>query len=367
MNKALNSMLALSVVTLAGCSHNQSDGQRFIASEELLSPEQPELIHGEKWTNKDAINSQVVLDIFRKNHRERTGSSKTMRRDAHPKHHGCVKSSLVIDNSNLPENLKVGLFEKNAKYTSSIRFSNGNPDHTKEDGDADVRGFALKVDVDYPNYLQDIGVEGGENVHDFVFMNADSFFIPNSKKYRELMEYGVPKYMLHNPSTAWRLLGSLIKPGNPLDIDYHSSTPYRLGDTTMKMMFKSCRTKKSTKPWFANANYLGQRLEKSLSGKSSCFEMYVQPNKDKKINNIENAMVNWKTRKSPRIKVGVLNIPKQEGFRSKEEMKKCEDMTFNPWRAHNLNRPVGAVNRVRLDVYINQARMRHEYNGINQE
>jgi len=39
-------------------------------------------------------------------------------------------------------------------------------------------------------------------------------------------------------------------------------------------------------------------------------------------------------------------------------------MTFNPWRAPVENRPLGGVNRIRLEVYLNQSKLRHDHNGI---
>jgi hypothetical protein len=39
-------------------------------------------------------------------------------------------------------------------------------------------------------------------------------------------------------------------------------------------------------------------------------------------------------------------------------------MSFNPWRAPEENRPMGGVNRIRLEVYIKQAKMRQNYNRV---
>lgn len=47
------------------------------------------------------------------------------RRDAHAKHHGCVKGEFIVEN-NLSEEMKFGIFkEPGKKFTACIRFSNG--------------------------------------------------------------------------------------------------------------------------------------------------------------------------------------------------------------------------------------------------
>lgn len=351
-------------LTLISCSSNE------LRTPASVSVEQPAVEQGEIWTEKEAGNVATVARIFKETLIESTGDSPVMRRDAHPKHHGCVKADLKIDNKNLPKHLRVGLFENNKSYKSVVRFSNGDPDFKKHDAEADVRGMAVKlIDVPYQNYLQQIGVESGTSNHDFVFMNAEEFFIPNPEQYEKFMKstkgrFGVVGYLL----THWGTLGNILKArkkvGNPLEVNYASATPYKLGQTSMKMKFKSCLKTKSKVPKNGANDFLGRRLESSLSKGSSCFDFYVQPNRDPKKNDIENAMKKWDNKVSPFFRVGRLVVDKQKGFRSESRMKACENMTFNPWRAHPENRPMGGVNRVRLEVYLKQSELRHNHNGI---
>jgi catalase len=349
---------------LMSCSSNDI---RVPAS---VSVEQPPVEQGEIWTEKEASNVATVARVFKETLIESTGDSPLMRRDAHPKHHGCVKADLKISNTFLPKKLRVGLFENNKKYKTVVRFSNGDPDFTKHDADADVRGMAVKIlDVPYQNYLQQIGVESGRSDHDFVFMNAEEFFIPNPEQYEKFMKstkgrFGVVGYLL----THWGTLGNILKArkkvGNPLEVSYASATPYKLGSKSMKMKFKSCQKAVSKVPKNGANDFLGRRLESSLSKDAACFDFYVQINKDPKKNNIENAMKKWDKKKSPYYRVGRLTVDKQSGFRTASRMKACENMTFNPWRAHPENRPMGGVNRVRLEVYLKQSELRHNHNGI---
>ncbi len=329
---------------------------------------QPPVEQGEMWTQEEVKNVETIADIFRETLIDSTGNAKVMRRDAHPKAHGCVSADLKIDNTKLSEEFRVGLFKENLNHKAIIRFSNGDPDFKKHDADKDVRGMALKlVNVPYQNFLQEAGVESGTSNHDFVFMNATEFFIPNPKSYEKFMKstqgrFGVLSYLLFH----WKTLGSIFKArvavGNPLDLDYGSAVPYKLGKSTMKMKFKTCKVDKDAVPEDGANDFLGQNLESHLSQTSSCFDFYVQKNNDPKKNDIEDAMLKWEEKKSPYVKVGKLTINKQKGFRSKLKMKACEAMTFNPWRSHPENRPMGGVNRVRLEVYLNQFKLRSEHN-----
>jgi len=363
MNKKW-SIVLISILSLS--SYSQNIKKRTPAS---FSAIQPPVEQGEIWGDKEVQNVDAIADIFRETLIESTGNAKVMRRDAHPKAHGCVAADLQIDNTTLDEASRVGLFKDNKNHKAVIRFSNGDPDFTKHDGESDVRGMALKLlNVPYENFLQEAGVESGPSVHDFVFMNATEFFIPNPKAYEKFMKstqgrFGVLSYLIFHWNTLGNILKARVKVGNPLDLDYGSAVPYKLGNSTMKMKFKTCKDKKDKVPENGANDFLGQKLESHLSEQSSCFDFYVQKNNDPKENNIEDAMLKWEEKKSPYIKVGKLTVSKQSGFRSKSRMKACEDMTFNPWRAHSDNRPMGGVNRVRLEVYLKQFKLRQDYNS----
>jgi len=42
----------------------------------------------------------------------------------------------------------------------------------------------------------------------------------------------------------------------------------------------------------------------------------------------------------------------------------AENLSYSPWHALKEHEPVGAINRARLPVYEQMARLRHEMNGI---
>ena len=104
------------------------------------------------------------------------------RRDAHPKAHGCVKAQFKV-NKKLDPKLQAGIFQPGVGYDAIVRFSNGSPNASGDDGDGDTRGMAIKI----------LGVEGKKffsdpkypNSVDLIQISAPYFFINDSSGYTE--------------------------------------------------------------------------------------------------------------------------------------------------------------------------------------
>jgi catalase len=364
--------LLLILIFLISCDNNS----RTISSH-TVSEQQPPTEQGEVWSVKQMTEARIIQEEFKDRLLESTGDSPLMKRDAHPKHHGCVQAELQIDNKTLKPEHRVGLFSQNNKYKSMVRFSNGAPNHLKADIDRDVRGMSVKVfDVPYEHYLTMSGVESRQAIHDFVFMNSKEFFIKDPSHYGKFMEslkkgkgsvFSFAAVAILNPFDKFvSIIGKAfnMKVGNPLDINYHSATPYKLGPSSMKMKFVTCKKSKAPVSPANGSNFLSNKLRNYLDKEKTCFNFYVQVNNDTKKNNIEDSQLVWNEKKSPYIKVGTLQIPKQSKESILNRNVKCENVSFNPWRAPLENRPLGGINRVRLEVYIKQAKMRHGHNNI---
>lgn len=105
------------------------------------------------------------------------------RRDAHAKHHGCVKGEFIIEN-NLSDEMKFAILkEPGKKFTACIRFSNGSG-KPQPDSKGDARGMAIKL----------LGVSGEKlltdekNTQDFVMINHPVFFIRNLQDYIDFIQ-----------------------------------------------------------------------------------------------------------------------------------------------------------------------------------
>lgn len=66
-------------------------------------------------------------------------------RDAHAKAHGCYKARFIVNNSNLTESQKVGIFAESKAYNAYVRYSNNDHQPMKKDKGLDLRGMAIKL------------------------------------------------------------------------------------------------------------------------------------------------------------------------------------------------------------------------------
>lgn len=332
-----------------------------------MNSAQPKVELGESWNLEDQHHSNQILTIIEDSLDKSTNGGNLMKRDAHPKHHGCVQAHVTIDTSALPKDQQVGVFSKSApeKYDAWIRFSNGNPNADKADSDGDVRGMAMKL-MNVP------GSESGSQ--DFLMMNSKSFFIKDSKEYADFM-----KATEGNVSLLWFLAthsrtrqvihkAQGMKVGNPLHIDYFSATPYKLGNKIMKYSARTCTplASRDTVPKKPGHDFLKDRLAATLESSEACFDFYVQVSSNSAKTPLENPTVEWDETVAPFIKVARITIPKQTGVASPEQRRFCENLSFDPWHTLSEQRPLGAINRVRLQVYSAISKKRHEYNKMPQ-
>lgn len=326
---------------------------------------QPPVELGESWIPQDESNTEIITQMISAGLDKRTGSATTMKRDAHPKHHGCVMAQFETDSQALPPAQRVGVFSPNQPkiFQAWIRFSNGDPDPNKPDAEGDVRGMAIKL----------MNVQGSDSgSQDFLLMNSKSFFIRDTGEYIDLMEALEGKlsiiFFALTHSRFREVIGAVkaMKVGNPLDIDYFSATPYKLGNTAVKWSAKSCtpNSAKSTPPEDPSPNFLGERLAASLEKQGTCFEFQVQTQNPTAKMPIEDPTVEWSENQSRYITIAKIQIPQQQNIRSAEMTRFCENLSFNPWRTLPEQRPLGAINRVRLSTYKHISEKRHLYNNL---
>lgn len=296
---------------------------------------------------------------------EKEYASGTVKRDAHAKHHGCVTATFKVNNMNLDPRLKVGVFaENNKEYKAWIRFSNG---RSFNDTEADVRGMAIKLmNVSGQKLLKD---EATEQTQDFLMINNSAMFINDLNDYVALSQASasgnVPKFLITHPSTAYRIYKATShKIDSPLNSDYFSTTPYKLGDSSaIKFKVSPCGGAQNNSNYEKTPDYLRTAMSNSLSKKDSCFDFMVQTRKGSLSDMpIEDATVDWSPEKSPFVSVAKIFIPKQN-FTSKAQMDFCEDISYTPWHSLAEHKPLGSLNRVRKEVYTTISKFRHSKNN----
>jgi hypothetical protein len=290
-----------------------------------------------------------------------------MRRDAHTKTHGCVKAEFTVL-PDIPEAARLGLFKTPATYATWIRFSNAFSS-IASDQDIDVRGMAIKVmGVEGPKLLER---EQHEKTQDFLLINHNVFFSPDTKTYLEFSREYVKRestigYLLR--PDRWRQAATLYRAArgkmtNPLTSRYWSSVPFALGTAAIKYSAAPCGGTLTEGRLGSSANALREAMAAHLAAREACFDFMVQFQIDPVTMPVEDSSIEWDERVSPFIKVARIRIPPQT-FDSPLQMQYAENLSFTPWHSLPEHRPIGGVNRIRKSVYEQISTLRHTANRV---
>jgi Catalase len=291
------------------------------------------------------------------------------RRDAHAKHHGCVKAEFVVE-PNLPPELRVGVFREPRTYPAWVRFSNQDG-LAKPDIDKDIRGMAIKLmEVEGEKLLED---EKFERTQDFLLISHPVFVTKDVKEFAHLIEAmrrGVLRlgWFFLNPfdlhlRALCNLMASRRQCANPLEIRYWSTTPYQFGAGAVKYSARPHAAETALPPRPLPDDFLKEALKRSLAGGDFFFDFMVQFQKDPVRMPIEDPGALWSEKRSPFLKVATIRIPAQE-FDSAAQMAFGEDIAFTPWHSLPDHRPFGGINRARKEVYRAISEFRHRKNGV---
>ncbi|MBW4576624.1 MAG: catalase family protein [Aphanothece sp. CMT-3BRIN-NPC111] len=305
-------------------------------------------------------------------------------REQHPKQHGCVRAEFIVEdnlfeNPPLPESLqekgrskellKVGLFKESKTFPAWIRFSNATQ---KNDSKGGVHGMAIKLmEVEGNKELEE-----EKKTQDLVMIDYPVFFIRNIPDYVEFSEERekLPfplKFFLSKQ--RWRhelkILLSLLfrkKIGSPLEAQYWSTTPYKLGSIAIKFFVRPSTDTALDKLRSKGKDYLREAMVEHLTvkNKEARFDFYVQLQTDPAKMPVEDPTIEWKD--APEYKVATIKIPPQK-FDSREQMEFGENLSFTPWHCLSEHRPLGGMNRARKEVYLRTSILRHSENEVSRQ
>jgi hypothetical protein len=340
-----------------------------------------------------------------------------VKRDAHPKMHGCVQAILEVDEG-LPSELKVGVFDvagNSPPYLAWVRFSNAFK--IQHDLEYEARGMAVKLlgFQKHPQLLRDVC----DGTQDFLFATHDAFFLRDLDipRYREFAEAAATspgrvftffrKNGLFSGFVAMLRSAGAFGPAvsNPLAVTYYSQTPYKFGeDKAVKLRARPITP--DMKPplvgrlwWFVKAllangllaippkaraelwcdkylaprNYLRHALGRFLATRAATFRIEVQFQADGMP--IDDPTEPWSQLKSCFKPVATLTIPRQVFWpapgmpdnikdATARMMELGETMSFNPWHSLEEHEPLGGINLARKRIYNELSRFRHEKNKV---
>ena len=95
------------------------------------------------------------------------------------------------------------------------------------------------------------------------------------------------------------------------------------------------------------------------AAEEACFEFEVQVRTNPITMPIEDPTIEWDEHDAPFVQVARVTIPIQRP----EQGEACEILSYTPWHSLPEHRPLGGISRVRLDVYREVSKLRHELNG----
>lgn len=293
-----------------------------------------------------------------------------IRRDQHPKAHGCARAVFTVLDG-LPEGLRHGLFRAPRSYDAWVRFSSSSPLMTP-DTRRDAHGMAIKVlGVSGPKVLGD---ERDAQTQDFVLANSDVFFVRTAKDYAEFARalaggkllsfffgWNPLRCRLREMSNMLTAVGKRVN--NPLQTGYWSQTPYRLGAGAVKYAARPVSAAQDPAPGAPGPDFLKQALTTTLLREEVVFDFMVQTQADPVRMPVEDPTVAWDERVSPFRCVATLRFPVQE-CDTPERHTFAENLSFSPWHSLTEHRPLGGTNRIRRQVYAMISGIRRARNGV---
>lgn len=307
-------------------------------------------------TNEAANIARVKAAVQANLERHYANAPMTLR-DTHSKTHGCAKASFSV-NADIPEKFKVGLFSKPATYKTWVRFANGRGS-VEADSVEDTRSMSIKL----------IGVGGPRlpaatesKTQDIITQNTPLFFIRSIEQYADFFEHaakgdGAIKLWFLNPlhlheALTLKQMAATI-PGSLLEEKYWSGSAFQLGipprHIAVKYVLIPCAAGTVKAPQVLPAGYYRSELVSHIAKQEACWNFALQEQTSKSMP-IDDLTFAWSEQESPPVVVGKLTMPVQsidapgqDGF--------CENLSFSPWNAKVEHQPIGALNRLRKEVY----------------
>ncbi|HEY9845978.1 MAG TPA: catalase family protein [Candidatus Caenarcaniphilales bacterium] len=344
---------------------------RYSDDVEVKQPDEDRLIR--ETLNSVARMGQKVFDKHRH-----------AMRGAHAKGHGGLKGELKIYD-NLPASLAQGLFREPRTYPVMIRFSTA-PGDIMPDGMSAFRGMAIKV----------IGVEGlklfssepDALTQDFLMINRPVFPAGNVARYlneqvlQEKVVVSAPKEAQQLLTTALRTvnavtkkvgidlyptaLGLTLPETHILGETYYTSAALRYGDYIAKV--SAVPVSASLQPLMGKTvetddpSVLRDLIVEFFRQQAAEYELRVQLCTNLETMPIEDASIQWSEQESPYQAIAKITIPVQEAYSSARRVYVDEVLSFNAWHCIAEHRPLGSIQRVRMQVYEASSRYRHEMN-----
>jgi catalase len=328
-------------------------------------------LNGSKSAEEKLITQRFAPEINRiQKDIQRIEGAQRIKRAQHGKMLAGTKNAEFQVLPDIPDDLRIGLFQPGKSYPAHARFSNASSIE-QPDSARDLRGVAIRV-------KPDVGSD-----HDFLMTNAPYSHARDSKQFMIIASaasrVGRPAMLWR--LGAWRTLAALVRLVRRLGLkealrvlrtvrqqtsrpvaslateSYWSRAAFAFGPVAVK--FKLEPATKDDSSQTQQCTDLRAELLARLRQGGLIFDFKVQRYVDEDRTPIEDGTVEWKEEDAPFVTIARLVIPSQE-LNQADELE-VDSTAFNPWNTSSEEfRPLGSMNRARQAVYEASARLRSE-------
>jgi len=281
-----------------------------------------------------------------------------IRRAFHAKIHAGITDHVGITDAefhilpDIPEDLRIGIFQPSATYQATVRLSNASG-AIQPDATPDLRGVALRVVTDQGNF------------HDFLMTDAPASHARDARQFMVAAEAMASRWKIISLlkllgglglAETWRMIQALMKESRKIDSlatdQFWSRAPYRFGPYAVKFTLQSSESAAGVSAALGE-NYLKEDFIERLLRGSITFDFKVQRYVDEVKTPIEDGTVEWKESDAPFEAIAQLVIPQQDlrTASARETEMLVDNLDFNPWNTTEEFRPLGNLNRARRTVY----------------
>lgn len=324
-------------------------------------PSAPELPLGAEQIGDDESSIAEKMITAIKRHSSAQRNNPVMMRFNQVKTHACLHGVFLVGKDIAPE-LQQGIFSPGARYPVTARFASAK---NWDDREKDFRGLSLKLSATPGEALW-----GESGVTDFVLNSYQQLFAATPEHFLSFVEATADdqlwRYFI-NPRHWYSLpivLNGRSRNNSVLEINYYSTTAYRLGRETqqaVKYAVSPCGSRPVMGFDGRDRDFLSANIGRHLDQQAACFRFGIQPQTNAKSMPIENAAARWSQRDSPFQQVATITFSSQQLF-GEDSVASCENLTFNPWQVSADHQPLGGINRVRKAVYSEIGRFRTDHN-----
>ncbi len=262
----------------------------------------------------------------------------------------------------LPADVRQGLFATPGMHRAYVRYSNG-AGSVQSDRKPDVRGIAFKI-LEVPGKKLIPGMEAA-TTQDFLlirsatppFRTADEFvpFVlaaasPLTALPKLFLRFGIGRTL----TIAKEAQHGFSIPMTPLAATrYFSALPNRFGPYAAKwsLVPRASGTPRAEPP--PDPNYLADELTERLKHEPVVYDFQVQLFINEAKTPIEDASVEWSELDAPFVTIGRLTLVRQDAGspRGHRIAAFVEKLSFDPWHALEVLRPLGNMMRARNAAY----------------